>query len=205
MEKILENLRLDTFAENMISILGAEFVSVINIAIMIIGLVICFSGNRLIKFIVALGGFSFGYSLGCSFFFALIDKYSLDEQLFTTLAFVLAIALGVLCAFLAARFVYLGFFLYGLTASYTVLMSVACPQIIAVILAIIFGVLAIFLARVLVVVISAINGGMAVGNGIVWFIPSLLTVPHLNVLIGAVLAVLGMLTQFKEHRHRKDA
>lgn len=179
------------------------------VAVIVTGLLICFLGLKLSKILVPITGFLIGAAVG----FAVSAVAGANGMTSVIIIFVCAVLLAALSAFLYKPGVFLFVFtavlvtlasLSGISGalSFTIVsggdMVVKCIVLGA---ALVLAVLAVIFVEPVVVITTAVSGGMAAGPmilaaagfyGQIW----------MGYLAGAVLAVLGMLTQFMMHSRK---
>lgn len=167
----------------------------------LMGLLQCFAGYRLLRFWITLSGFGVG----------MIAGYTVTSMVITDLTgreyipVVIALAAGILCGFLAYRIYLAGVFLFCGLMAFTAMASVRFPagdawQIAGfaarVAAFLIVGYLGMKFARPAVVLISALSGALSVSRALPSFVPVLQTDEKLQLLILVLLAAAGMIMQF---------
>jgi hypothetical protein len=175
----------------------------------VLGIVYCFFGYKAMRFIAALVGFAAGVLVGDGIARAAEFKYPLD--------LVMVIAGGVLLAvlgfFLFRVFMFIAVFLsvFSITMSliveYTKLDSMVI-LIVALVVGVIFAILAAVYLRTMIIVATALSGGFILSNELfenlirIQWSPSVEAIVRLSV--GLLLAVIGMIYQFHTTPKEED-
>jgi hypothetical protein len=175
----------------------------------ILGVVFCFFGYKAMRFIAALVGFAAGVLIGEGIARAAEFKYPLD--------LVMVIAGGVLLAvlgfFLFRVFMFIAVFLsvFSITMSliveYTKLDSMVI-LIVALVVGVIFAILAAVYVRTMIIVSTALSGGFILANELfenlirIQWSSSVEAIVRLSV--GLLLAVIGMVYQFHTAPEEED-
>ena len=163
----------------------------------VLAALMCFLGYRLLRVFVAIGGLGIGAVLGI-----LLGGKIADSQV-VTLILVIVFAVGIcLISFLvykAGIFILVFFTVFSLLA--VILKDMTMPldyRLIALIAAVVVGILSVIIVRPLTIVVTALGGGMSLAANIGSLIADKVTIPSvLTIVLGVVLAVCGMLVQFK--------
>jgi hypothetical protein len=175
----------------------------------VLGIVYCFFGYKAMRFIAALVGFAAGVLVGDGIARAAEFKYPMD--------LVMVIAGGVLLAvlgfFLFRVFMFIAVFLsvFSITMSliveYTKLDSMVI-LIVALVVGVIFAILAAVYLRTMIIVATALSGGFILSNELfenlirIQWSPSVEAIVRLSV--GLLLAVIGMIYQFHTTPKEED-
>lgn len=178
-------------------------------AVIVIGLLICFLGLKLSKILVLITGFLIGAAAG----FAVSSAAGANGITSVVIIFVCAVLLAAMAVFLYKPGVFLFVFsavlvtlasFFGISGVLSFSIASGGDIIVKCIVlgaALILAVLAVIYVEPVVVIATAVSGGMAAG-------PMILTAAGfygqtwMGYLAGAVLAVLGMLTQFMMHSRK---
>ena len=167
----------------------------------LIGLLQCFSGYKLLRFWITLSGFGAG----------LIAGYLLSSMLIPDLAgreympIVIALAAGILCGFLAHKVYLAGVFLFCGLMAFSAMASVRFPagdawQIFGfaarVAAFLIVGYIGMKFARPAVILISSLAGALSVARALPSFVPVLQGDEELQLLILVLLAAAGIVVQY---------
>lgn len=163
----------------------------ILIAIVVIGLLLCVLGLKLMRVLSALVGFGFGVGIGAAI--------SMIAGVTGTAGLALIIGPGIVFAALAGILrkagVFISVFFYVVTALSSIIPSVSLVVlIIELVVGIVAAVFAVKYMEPAVVIASSLAGGMLAGPAIVELI-GFADKAWLGYVIGFVLAVLGMLIQ----------
>lgn len=170
----------------------------IMVATIVIGLLICFFGLKLVKIVSAVLGFLIGASAGAGIAAAL----GIDGIALVIIAVVCAVGLAVLSYFIYRVGVFIMTFLYSMGMFLTLLgMSSTVVLLIAAVVSLVLAILAAVFVEPVIIIITAICGGLSAGPMIIRL--AALAVPSwTGYAIGAVLAVLGMVVQFAMHSRK---
>ncbi len=189
---------LSTVVDTMNSLAGGV-ASVILALIAIVGLIQCFFGFKIMKMFFAFWGFLLGAAVG-----GVVSSLALGGDMIGVIV-VSGLVLGILGAFLLYKMYLVGVFLTDTTLSFllfSVLLGFEAPGlIISGILAIIIGILAVKFVRIWTIVLTGSVGGFLAGSAIAAMIG--MTLPGLHLLFGVIIAVLGILYQFKSTKKIK--
>lgn len=166
--------------------------SVVGLIVLIVALVNCFLGYRLMKLWIAVIGFLVGALLG----------YTL-AGLFTDTFWILlvsALAGGGILALIAFRLYLAGVFLYALITAYGFMAGLLGHEkwwtlMLCVIVALVVGILAVKFVRPVIIVTTAISGGFTAVNEVMGW----LSVGDIRIVYGLalILAAVGILVQFR--------
>lgn len=162
------------------------------IAAIVIGLLFCLFGNKIMRVIATLAGFCAGAGIG-----VLITQTAKTSGLTNILIiFGCAIALTALSFFVFR----IGIFITALGMVSAVALSVvdvtvSLQIIIALAVTLVLAILAMIFMEPVVIIITALAGGFAAGNGIAG-LAGFTDNPFIGLGIGAALAVIGMIVQF---------
>jgi hypothetical protein len=147
--------------------LGSGATLVFGIVTVAVGLLNCFFGYRIFKFMVGLFGFALGAFAG-----ALIAGAVTDGQLlWVALA---ALIGGMLGAGLMLLFYFVGVFVAGAAVGAVLVgaigagLDVTMPPVVVIIVAIVVGIIALILQRVVIILSTAFSGAWAAVMGGVW-------------------------------------
>ena len=167
----------------------------------LMGLLQCFSGYKLLRFWITLSCFGAGTIAG----------YLLSSMLITDLTgreympVVIAIAAGILCGFLAHKVYLAGVFLFCGLMAFSAMAYVRFPagdawQIFGfaarIAAFLIVGYIGMKFARPAVILISSLSGGLSVSRALPSFVPVLQGDEELQLLILALLAAAGIVMQY---------
>lgn len=151
----------------------------------IISLMICFFGYKMFKLMVAIVGCIAGFIGGA------ILGLALGAEGF---ALVTALAGAILLTFLAFKLYKIGVFLYcGFLPG--VLFALLIDPVVGIFAFLIFGVLGVILTRPYIIGVTSISSGFIAGNSIL--IVFNISNPGASILVGALIAVLGFMYQWK--------
>ena len=188
-------------AKNILSSLAEKSYTVYSAIILIISLVTCFAGYKIMRFFLSVGGFFVGTFVAGRILSYIGFGDGIAAKIIVTVA---ALFVGALIASLAYKFMMLGVFLLGSFAAYLIFVELPLPSLATIVVAVICGSVACFFMRVAVILSSSVSGGMAAGSALVGFIPAVSGMPYIHILFGIILAILGMSTQFSvSYRKRK--
>lgn len=168
-------------------------------AIAAVGLLFCFFGLKMVRIWAALFGFTVGFSGGAylASYFNVSDNISL----------IIGLAAGCVLAILGARFYLAGVFLVSwvmgiIGSAYFLRPADWIYALVCVGIGLIIALLALKLAELVTMVITALLGGAAAGQAIYVFLPVENEIIGLAVIAGLV--ILGVITQFlMESKRRK--
>lgn len=167
-------------------------------AVIVIGLLICFFGLKLVKIVSAVLGFLIGASAGAGVAAAL----EIGGIALVVIAVVCAVGLAILSYFIYRVGVFIMTFLYSLGMFLTLFgMSSMVMLIIAAAVSLILAILAAVFVEPVIIIITAVCGGMSAGHAIIRL--AALAVPSwTGYAAGAVLAILGIIVQFTLHSRK---
>ncbi|MDO4478975.1 MAG: hypothetical protein Q4B73_08055 [Lachnospiraceae bacterium] len=162
---------------------------------LVVAVVMCFFGYRLLKYIVAVFGFMFGVSLGqwiCSLFNG-------GRVLNIIITLVIAIGLALVAFLLFKVGVFILIFgsvlvFFGAAALFT-----SVNMLIGVAVALVLAILGVVFIRPVSIFITGINGGLSIGDALTTLVLAKLLpgMAIVGAIIGLVLAILGIIYQFK--------
>jgi len=170
----------------------SQMVFIVRIAVVVIGLIVCFLGLKLIRVLSAIAGLAVGAGIGT----AVVFGFQFSGTMIPVTILVCAVMVAVFAAAVRKLGVFLVVFLY--TAG--IVMSLRIPQIIILLAvcggaALLMSVLSLIWTDPIVVIITGISGALSAGisaaallfaGGNIW----------LGYGVGAVLALIGIWTQF---------
>ena len=191
---------------NTVSDIMTKFSQVAMVFTIVIALLQCFFGYRLLKVWVTIIGFLLGFVLGFGFSAAFIK----GEAYLPT---VIGIAAGVLLALIAFKlyllgvFIFCGFIAFGAVRTIpvsdegiwkTVLLVLAVAAFVAA------GVLAVKFSRPCIIAITAVSGAFQVVHSLQPQIPVLASNRALSLVTAVVIAALGIAVQFMTTKDEKN-
>ncbi len=191
---------LETLAE-----LYEKAVMVFSIIGIVLALLQCFLGFKLIKFWIGLIGFIAGFGIGTA-----IAANIPDAAAF--LPVVIGLAAGIILALLAYKLYLVGVFIYCGLLAYGAVKLLPFPDsggwkvlaaILAVLAFILAGALAVKFSRPCIILITAVSGASTASGLMQKVSDSLAANPGRASVIFLVLAVLGILIQFVTTREKK--
>jgi len=136
------------------------FISVGAVIGILVGVVECFFGYRLFKIILFLSGFAVG-------FFGAYAGF-VGAGLEPGTALLVGLLVGVTLGFVFYFLHLLAIFLFGAILGFAIGMLIAGGGVVSIIVAVLGGVLALFLHRVFIILYTSFSGSMSVGLGITW-------------------------------------
>lgn len=173
--------------------------SVILAIIAIVALIPCFFGFKIMKMFFAFWGFLLGAAIGGA-----VSALAFGGDMIGAIV-VGAVLIGILGAFLLYKMYLVGVFLTDTTLSFLLFAALLGFEdvgfIIAGVLAIIVGILAVKFVRVWTIILTGAFGGEIAGSAISAMFG--LTLPGFHILFGMIIAVLGILYQFKSTKKDK--
>ena len=188
--------------------LPAEYLNLINGLSVIIGLIYCFLGYRIFKFILGLTGFLIGGALVGGV------AYAISQQEVTGI--LMGVVGGALGAALLVALYFVGVFLLGAVLGgglgflLAALAGGSPEPAILIILAIIGGVVALFVQKFMIIVTTAFSGAFNVVIGVAYFATGAVDLTNLErfiryggtrlyvtLLCGLALGVAGVIVQYK--------
>lgn len=191
-----EEITLDTLTTGN---LGSTFFPMM-IAVAAVGLLEAFFGYTLLRLELTLGGFAGGYFLG-SFLVNGVLRSVIPEG---TVSYIPMLVLGLIGALLAFKLFKLALFLGVGAAGFLVARSVIATfplnwpvdLIVAIAVGLVLGILALKLMRPIVILVTALMGGYLVS----FAFSGLLPIPYANLILLAVVFLLGVLIQGRRAR-----
>lgn len=176
-----------------------EFGQVLLIVSVALALLQCFFGYRLLKVWVAVVGFALGFAVGFTVSALLIggDAY---------IPAAIGIVVGILAALIAFKLYLAGVFLLCGASSFLVVQSLPFPYteawgivlvVLGMIAFIVVGILAVKFARPCIILVTAISGASQAVDGLRAPVEQLAENAWMGWAAVAVLAVLGIVVQFK--------
>lgn len=200
---------LDTLLSELTEI-EAGVLTALTVVSVILALMQCFFGYRLLRFWVTLIGGLAGFALG----FGISRAQMQDAQVWIPV--LIGVVAAALLGFLAFKIYLAGVFLLcGILAGAAVL-TIPFPDesvwktiriILAIAAFIIAGILSVKFNRQVVIIVTAFSGGMQAADGIAKLAPELSANEAYPVMLGAVLVIAGLAIQFlttrKYARRRK--
>ena len=156
-----------------------------------VGVLQCFFGYKLMKFWIALAGLVVGGVLGA------IVGGALSRDVGS--AVIVGILGAILVAFLAVKIYYIGLFVFGSGSSFFIALLLTDKNVtLSIVFALVIGFLTAFMAKRVVIVVSAISGGVAIGSALGSQADQASRIP-LMLLLSILFSVLGLLYQFKSN------
>ena len=193
LNQIVEGQQLNVFAEGGAAVgVGAAAAGIV------VGLLICFFGLKLVKFLGALVGFFVGALIGAVI--ALVA--GLDGLAFAGVVVAAGVILAVLSWFLYRIGVFFLVFLQVLGIAFSILQpqSVVLTGVCAV-AALVVAILAVIYVEPFVIIVTGLSGGVTAGTNIA-VLAGLGENVWIGIGIGAVIAVIGIIVQFMMHSRR---
>lgn len=193
MDNLLNTLETIKGMKNPISVLQAGQVGMEQmVAAIITGLILCFLGLKIVRVLVALIGFGIGTGIGIT----IVNQTGTTGFTNVIIIFGCGIVLAVLSFFIYRAGVFLTTFsIVGAGSMLMIDMGTESQLIIALVITLVLSILAAVFVEPVIILITAISGGMSAGWNIV-SIAGWADNPWIGVGAGAVLAVLGMIVQF---------
>ena len=172
-------------------------ITVLVLLALIVSLLLCYFGYRMLRFWMAALGFLCGFSLGA----ALLGAVLPDRQWYYYAG---AAMIGLVLAFLAYKIYLVGVFIVcGAVAGITVYSFVTqyalpqiLPQLIAILSFILFGVLAVRFNKTVIILATSAAGAYYATRALVSLVDSLAASPTYQMITIAALAGSGILLQF---------
>ena len=193
MENVMNVISIIGGADGPTSVfVGGEVGKIATVVSIVIGLLLCFFGLKVMKILVTLVGFVVGAGIGIGINGA-ADISGLTSLL---VIFGAAILLAVLSYFLYRVGIFITAF--GMIGSITLVMidsSVSFQLMIAMIVTLVLAILCMIFMEPAVIVITGLSGGLSAGNGIAQ-LTGLNENMFIGLGIGIVLAVFGIVVQF---------
>lgn len=167
-------------------------------ATIVIGLLICFFGLKLVKVVATVLGFLIGASVGAG----AAQAFGLDGIALVAVAVVCAVVLAVLTYFIQRVGVFIMTLLYSAGVLLSLLgMSSTVVLIVIAVVSLLLAILAAIFVEPVIIIITAVCGGFMAGPMIIRM--AALNVPSwVGYVASAVLTVLGMLLQFAMHSRK---
>ena len=170
----------------------------------VVGLVGCFLGYKLLKIWMAVVGFAIGMTLGCYFSYQYISNVAFP--------ILIGFLLGLLVGFIAYRIYLVGVFMIAFVTTFGFIGQLLARYnepgwlwlIITLVLAIIIASLAIKFVKPVIIISTSLNGAVMVMLGIFELIKS--DAEQMMLLAAVLLAILGIMVQFftnKNTEHKK--
>jgi Domain of unknown function (DUF4203) len=197
--------------------LGTNGILIVSLVAIVLGLLNCFFGYRLFKILLGIYGFVLGAIFGAVIAGGLASGN-------TIVMIVAALAGGLLGAGLMVAFYFLGVFVVGavagalLAGSIGTALGVDLPTFVVIIVAIIVGLVALALQKIVIVLATAfsgawlvIDGGMALISGRAVFLTRAVNAPNIErvtqlslpvLILWLALGIAGALVQFLSGRRR---
>lgn len=176
-----------------------DAVMIASVVSIVIGLLWCFFGLKLIRVWAAILGFGIGFGIGTG-----VGVYfSLDSKMIL----ICGVVVGILLAILGAVFYHVGVFLLAWITGSSLAMLLLRPQDWKIALAclgigLVLALFTIRFAELIIIILTGINGAAGAGTGIISFLP--VDNQIIRIAVIAVLAVLGIAVQiFMESRKQK--
>lgn len=185
------------------------FPTALLIVTALFGLIYCFFGFKLMRFLSTLVGFLIGITVG-----QIVQQ---NAQFAPPLDLIVPIAAGVLFAILGFFLFRIGIFFVVLLGVFSIVMSLLTEYtkldatvvaIVAIVIAVILSVLSVVYLRPMVIISTALSGGMTFANELfenvvhIRWDAQIETIVRLGV--GLLLALIGMIYQFRTTRHMKE-
>ena len=193
LNQIVEGQQLNVFAEGGAAVgVGAAAAGIV------VGLLICFFGLKLVKFLGALVGFFVGALIGA----VIALMAGLDGLAFAGVVVAAGVILAVLSWFLYRIGVFFLVFLQvlGIASSILQPQSVVLTGVCAV-AALVVAILAVIYVEPFVIIVTGLSGGVTAGTNIA-VLAGLGENVWIGIGIGAVIAVIGIIVQFMMHSRR---
>lgn len=171
------------------------------ITTVVVGLLICFFGLKLVKILTTIIGAVMGACIGVT---AAI-RLGFTNPVFLIVVLACALILGALAFFLYkfGIFIMVLCYVFGICAV-VIQPESLIPLIVCIVIPIIVAVLAIIYIEPLVIIVTALSGGISAGSAIAALITTAgqTTNMWIGIGIGAVLAIIGMVIQFMLHSRK---
>jgi Domain of unknown function (DUF4203) len=146
----------------------------IGALVLLVGLAFCFAGYRFFRILIAIWGFFAGFNLGAGAMAALFQNHNF---LGTSTGLIVGIVLGLVFALLAYLFYYFAVVLLGASVGYSIgtgLIGAISPNlnvtatIVGIVVAVVFAflILALNLPKLLIMVMTALGGAVAILGGL---------------------------------------
>ena len=171
----------------------------IMIATIVIGLLFCFLGHKLIKVISALLGLCIGFGVG----FAISSITGMEGMTRVIIIFGCAVVLAALLFFLYRAGIFLMTFSITVSVVFAVVGAGEKTYVMAAFgAAVVLGIVTVIFAEPAAVVITSLSGGMSAGTGIA-SLTGLTDNPFVGLGIAGALAAVGMIVQFILYSKKK--
>ena len=179
---------------------------VLAVIVLILALIQCFCGYRLLRFFVTVIGFIAGFILGA----ALVMMSGENRPV--PLIILAGVTAGALIAILSFKLYLAGVFLYcGLLAA-ALVVSIPFPEqtpwnmarlVLAGVVFLAAGILAVKFQRQVVIAVSAVIGGIAASQALRKIVPEMAEDPGMSAAAGIILVILGIAVQLLSTRSRQ--
>jgi hypothetical protein len=183
-----------------VSDLDPTFVTISMAAMIMLGIIVCFVGYRIFRFLLVVQGLLAGGLLG-----AALGSAVSDAQVAVLVG---AVTGGLVGAVLFVMFYFVGIFILGATMGGLLAGTATGAPALLIIAAVAGGILALFLQKAVIILGTAVTGADAAVFGIAYFVtgdlPALVraqtvqpTDTHMSMMLGGLaLAAVGALVQF---------
>lgn len=177
------------------------------LGMLLTGMLQCFAGYRLLKFWISLSGFAVGLFMGYAVSSMLLENTEGKSYI----PFVIALAAGILCGFLAHKAYLAGVFLFCGIMAFTLAAAYPFPEtegweiaafVIRVAVFLIAGFAGMKFAKPAVILISSFAGASSAMRALPSFVPALTAERDLQFICLAVLTAAGILIQSISSRGR---
>lgn len=173
----------------------ASSFSIFGMIFLGLALLNCFLGYRLKKLWISMIGFLLGIAIGAG----ITALFSENK----TVILVAGLVVGILVALLSFRLYLIGVFFYAVLSAYPLIAGLIGKELwweiaLSVIAALLIGLLAVNFVRPVLIIVSAVGGGMQVSQIIMGWIA--MENPWGLYGVAAGLALLGMLVQFRSSK-----
>ena len=173
----------------------ASSFSIFGMIFLGLALLNCFLGYRLKKLWISMIGFLFGIAIGAG----ITALFSENK----TVILAAGLVVGILVALLSFRLYLIGVFFYAVLSAYPLIAGLIGKELwweiaLSVIAALLIGLLAVNFVRPVLIIVSAVGGGMQVSQIIMGWIA--MENPWGLYGVAAGLALLGMLVQFRSSK-----
>ena len=173
----------------------ASSFSIFGMIFLGLALLNCFLGYRLKKLWISMIGFLLGIAIGAG----ITALFSENK----TVILAAGLVVGILVALLSFRLYLIGVFFYAVLSAYPLIAGLIGKELwweiaLSVIAALLIGLLAVNFVRPVLIIVSAVGGGMQVSQIIMGWIA--MENPWGLYGVAAGLALLGMLVQFRSSR-----
>ena len=187
---------IDLSGVNTQALAGASM-AVLAIAL-VICLINCFFGLKMIKVWAALLGFVIGFMLGAG----VCGYFGVDGMVAGAIGIVVGIAVGALGFWLYLAAVFILAWLFGISIAGGILgMDTMVKVIVVIVIALVFAVIALRFVEPVMIILTGLQGGLAAGSIVVQM--ASLPGAYTSYIIGGILAVLGIVVQFILESKRK--